>query len=291
MTIALYKKNMYGRSILILFFVFVGFVSVSHAQWTGAMGSNWNNPISAMSNQQMWNNINADRIHRIGLKTSLAKFGCTDAQMDAMDNTQLMVALGKKSCGAVRSGNASQTATSTRSSQASPSVANQSFPTPLTFKPTGNRVLLPEIVSTLTQDKSEQTQLIQLLGGAIKQFEAAQKVKGSEYDLASAMSFFAAVSIYLQDTRTEINSKGGDALTFALREALGKKVASVTDLDKQQLYEALLTFGMLFSLSSRNASAAEMSQLKQTSAQLCQTLMGLDVSKYRFSDDGLVSVN
>jgi hypothetical protein len=161
---------------------------------------------------------------------------------------------------------------------------------PITFRPSGDRIILPQVVAAITQDKSEQKALAQLIGGAIDEFEAAERVKGSEYDLASAMSFFASISIHLQDPRTEINSSGADSLTFALRESLGPKAASISDSDKQQLYEALLSFGMLFALSARNADATTLAQLKQTSADVSRKLMGLDVGKYRFSADGLVSV-
>lgn len=150
--------------------------------------------------------------------------------------------------------------------------------------------MLPQIVAGITNDRSEQQKLIQVIGGAIDQFETAQRAKGAEYDLASAMSFFASVSIYLQDTSTEINSQGGDALTNALREALGPKAASIGNGDKQQFYEALLTYGMLFAVLAPNADAGTLSQLKQTSAELSQKIIGLDVTKYRFVADGLVSV-
>jgi hypothetical protein len=148
---------------------------------------------------------------------------------------------------------------------------------------------MPQIIAGISQDKSEQAALAQVIGGAINDFEAAERVKGSEYDLASAMSFFASVSIYLQDTGTEMNARGGDALTFALREALGPKVSSISDGDKQKLYEALLTYGMFFLLASRQADASTMAQLKQASAGLSESLIGLDVTQYRFVPDGLVS--
>lgn len=279
------KWNLTLAAILLL----ISFNGVSHAQWAGAMGSTWNNPISAMSNQHMWNNINSSFNTRMSLKTSLRKLGCTDAQMNAMPtNNELMVALSRKTCSAPKPSSGSSRPTAP--SQNSSSTATQPTVPPITFTPTGSRTILPQIVAGITQDRSEQAQLAKLIGGAIDQFEAAARVKGTEYDLASAMAFFASTSIYLQDTKTEVNSKGGDALTLALRQALGPKAASISNSDKQQLYEALLSFGMLFTLSSQNADANTLSQLKQTSAELSKTLMGLDVTKYRFSDDGLIEV-
>jgi len=276
------KKSAFASILLLM-----SFSSVSNAQYGGAMGSTWNNPMSALSNVQMWNNINGMAGRRAMLKSSLRKYGCTDAQMNAMPTeNELMLALSRKSCAASGAGSA-QASASQRTSPASP--ARQVVP-PITFRPSGDRIILPQVVAAITQDKSEQKKLAQLIGGAIDEFEAAERVKGSEYDLASAMSFFASISIHLQDPRTEINSSGADSLTFALRESLGPKAASITNSDKQQLYEALLSFGMLFALSARNADAATLAQLKQTSADVSRKLMGLDIDKYRFSADGLVSV-
>jgi hypothetical protein len=252
-----------------------------HAQYSGAMGSSWNNPVSALSNVQMWNNINGMASRRIMLKSSLRKYGCTDAQMNAMaTEAELMQALARKSCGAAVAGSTASTT----------AAATTQRPAPIRFQPSGERVMLPQIVAAITQDAAERQALARLLGGAIDQFEAAQRVKGAEYDLASAMAFFASVAIQMQDPRTEVNASGGDALTNALRESLGPKMASIGNSDKQQLYEALLSFGMLFALSARTADAKTQAQLKQTSAEVSRKLMGLDVSQYKFTADGLVRV-
>jgi hypothetical protein len=275
------KKNVLASMLLLL-----SFSTASNAQYRGALGSSWNNPVSSLSNVQMWNNINGMASRRAMLKSSLRKYGCTEAEMDAMPTeNELMLALSRKSCAA--SGAGAGPAQASVSQRTSP--ARQVVP-PITFRPSGDRIILPQVVAAITQDKSEQKALARLIGGAIDEFEAAERVKGSEYDLASAMSFFASISIHLQDPRTEINSSGADSLTFALRESLGPKAASISDSDKQQLYEALLSFGMLFALSARNADATTLAQLKQTSADVSRKLMGLDVGKYRFSADGLVSV-
>jgi len=269
--------------------VLASFSTPARAQYGGAMGSTWNNPVSALSNVQMWNNINAIAGRRAMLKSSLRKLGCSDAQMNAMaSESELMLALSRKSCGGSAAGGPSQATAGRTRATATP--ARPPVP-PLGFRPSGERVVLPQIVAAITQDASERQALTRLIGGAIDQFEAAERVKGSEYDLASAMSFFASVSIHLQDPRTEINSAGADALTNALRESLGPKAASIGNSDKQQLYEALLSFGMLFALSARSADASTLAQLKQTSAEVSRKLMGLDVARYRFSSDGLVSVH
>jgi len=262
---------------------------VSNAQYRGAMGSSWNNPVSALSNVQMWNNINGMASRRAMLKTSLRKLGCSDAQMDAMHaESDLMLALSRKTCSA---STASAASSRPAPGQRGPAAAatRQSAP-PISFRPSGGRTALPLIVAGITQDASEQQALTRMIGGAIDQFEASERAKGSQYDLASAMAFFASVAIQLQDPRTEINPAGADALKFALRESLGPKAAAISDSDKQQLYEALLSFGMLFALSARNADANTRAQLKQASAETSRKLMGLDVGKYRFSPDGLVSV-
>ena len=269
--------------------LFSAFSIVSHAQYRGAMGSTWNNPMSAMINVQMWNNINNNLSTRMGLKSSLRRMGCTDAQMDAMDNTELLGALSKKTCSFRRVDRGGSSPMSTPSQNSSAARTLPAVP-PITFRPSGGRIMLPQIVAGITNDRSEQQKLIQVLNGAIDRFETSQREKGAEYDLASAMSFFVSVSIYLQDTTTEINSKGGDALTNSLREALGPKAATISNGDRQQFYEALLTYGMLFAVSAQNADGATLAQLKQTSAELSQTIIGLDVTKYRFVTDGLVSV-
>lgn len=277
-----------SRTLFLLALTFVGFSMTANAQYAGALGSTWNNPVSALSNVQMWNNINNASIRRTSMKMSLRKYGCTDDQMNALNDNELMIALSKKSC--TVSGAGRNSSVSTASSMAASSTVTNNAIAPVTFMPSGGRIILPQIVMGITQDKAEQKALIKLIGGAIDQFEAAQRAKGSEYDLASAMSFFASISIYLQDTSTEMNSAGGDALTMALREAIGTKAASISNSDKQQFYEALLSFGMLFALSSKNADANTLATLKQTSAELSQKLIGLDVTRYRFTSDGLTSI-
>lgn len=261
----------------------------SRAQYGGAMGSTWNNPVSALSNVQMWNNINGMTSRRMMLKSSLRKHGCSDAQMDAMrTEAELMQALSRKTCSA--SGAATNASRSPARQGSSPVASIRQGPAPITFRPAGGRTTLPVIVAGISHDTSEQAALTKVIGGAMDEFEAAQRAKGSEYDLASAMSFFASIAIHMQDPRSEINSNGADALTHALRESLGPKMASVSDSDKQQFYEALLSLGMLFALSARNADANTMAQLKQASAEASRKLLNLDVRKYRFTPDGLAVV-
>lgn len=271
------------------FLLLLSISPVSNAQYRGAFGSSWNNPVSALSNVQMWNNINGMTSRRLMLKSSLRKYGCSDAQMNAMGTeAELMQALSRKSCDASSSAaNASRTSAGQSHSPAAPV---RQGPPPITFRPIGGRATLPVIVAGISQDASEQAVLTKVIGGAMDEFEAAQRAKGCEYDLASAMSFFASIAIRMQDPHSEINSNGADALTHALRESLGPKLASVGDSEKQQFYEALLSLGMLFALSARNADANTMAQLKQASAEASLKLLNLDVRKYRFTADGLAAV-
>ncbi len=264
--------------------------TASQAQYRGALGSSWNNPVSALSNAQMWNNINGAALRRAGLKSSLRRLGCTDAQMNAMaTENELMLALSRKTCTGGAPANAATAATTATAATPRPAAAPapRGAP-PIAFRPTGGRPALPQIVAGITTDPARQQALLKMIGGAIDQFEAAQRVKGTPYDLATAMSFFASVAIHLQDPRTEINSSGADALTDALRESLGPKAATIADADKQQLYEALLSYGMLFALLAREADANTLAQIRQTAAEVSRKLMGLEVEKYRFSADGLV---
>jgi uncharacterized protein DUF6683 len=282
------------KTILLAAFLTLAAISAPvYAQWKGALGSTWNNPVSSLSNIQMWNNINGMTSRITMLRSSLRKYGCTDAQLRPLNETELMLALSRKTCGASAgtANSAPKTARGSGSTAAAATPAAKQTVSPISFTPVGGRPTLAQIVAGLSQDKNEQRTLNALLSNAIDQFEAAERVKGSEHDLASAMSFFASIAIYLQDPRTEINSNGGNALTLALREALGPKASSISDRDKQQFYEAILSFGMLFALSSKGADAATLAQLKQNSAEISMKLIGLDVSKYRFTPDGLAVIN
>lgn len=270
-------------------FLLLSFSAASNAQYRGAMGSSWNNPVSALSNVQMWNNINGMAGRRAMLKSSLRKYGCSEAQMNAMRTEgELMQALAGKTCNA--SGAAASVSRTPAGQGNFPVASARPAPAPITFRPAGGRTMLSQIVAGISQDKSEQIALAKVLGAAMDEFEAAQRAKGSEYDLASAMSFFASIAVQMQDPRTEINSSGADALTWSLRESLGPKLASISDSDKQQLYEALLSLGMLYALSARSADANTTAQLKQASAKASRKLLNLDVRKYRFTPDGLAVV-
>jgi hypothetical protein len=50
------------KRIFIVSLFLLSFHTQADAQWTGAYGSQWNNPASAMANQLMWNSINNARV-------------------------------------------------------------------------------------------------------------------------------------------------------------------------------------------------------------------------------------
>ncbi|MBX3289484.1 MAG: hypothetical protein KF855_09070 [Acidobacteria bacterium] len=279
---------------IIFALILTAFAAGSNAQFIGGMGSTWNNPVSAQLNRAMWDRINQKSI----LAPSLRKMGCTQAQINKMNLSQAQIALAKKTCtpgngtaqNAQTGGKTTSASTAkpkTPARPATPSTAGYST----TFKPTGTRIVMPQLVASITDDKTQQQNLINIIGSAMDMYEKKQRPRGFGDDVAAAMAFFASVAIHLQDTGTTINQPGADALTIALREALGDKLINVSNRDKQQTYETLLTLGMFMGVLAENADADTLATLKKESASLCEQYLKLDVTKYRFDDNGLVEIS
>ena len=266
--------------------ILTAFAADSNAQFIGGVGSTWNNPVSAMLSQKMWSDING----KMMLLPALRKMGCTQAQINKMNLSQAQNALAKKTCtpggGTTQNTQTSGKTTTTTTKPATPPANAYST----TFRPTGTRIAMPQLVAEITpNDRALQQRQIDFLEAEISKYERTQRERGYGDDAAAAMAFFASVAIHLQDTSKAVNQKGVDSLTDALRGAFADKLANISDRDKQELYENLLTRGMFIAARAENADAKARADLKELTASLCEQYLKLDVTKYRFDDNGLVA--
>ncbi len=271
---------------IIFTLILTAFAADSNAQYTGGMGSTWNNPLSAQINHAFWNDVQL----RATRAPTLEKMGCTPSQINNMSYAQMVSAIEKNTC--TPDSEEAQNAQTGRRAASSASTTPPAAVYSTTFRPTGTRIAMPQIVAQITpNDRALQQRQIAFLEAEISKYERSQRARGYGDDAAAAMAFFASVAIHLQDTSKPVNQKGVDSLTDALRGAFGDKLAGISDRDKQELYENLLTLGMFISARAENADAKTRADLKELSASLCDQYLKLDVTKYRFDDNGLVEIS
>lgn len=240
-------------------------------------GYTFNNPSSAMMNTFMWDQINK----RSALKVGLRKKGYTDTQLANMTNDELLRAHGKAKITPKGSSSKTSAPTASKATAVAPTA-----PVTTKFRPSGKRILMPQIVASLTQDKEQQKVLTKLFTDSFDVYEKEALAKGFENDVAGAIAYFTYVAFTLQGS--EPTEKGIEALALGLREGLGDKYATVSNTDKQNFYEFMVTMASFLYLSSMDATPEFLTQLKDVSAQVCQKFISLDVTKYNLTDDGLI---
>lgn len=244
---------------LVLAFVIFHILPASaFSQWSGALGSSWNNPVSASISR-----ILVDRINQRMLAKRLA---------------------------AKRGG---QPAPSNEKPSAAGITAERLNST-VTFRPTGTRLKVAEIVQTIGGSAAEQAQIRALLTGLLDAWDSESTKNGYKNDVALAFSGFIAMS----SSAWHGTSPPPDAKIFELRDLIAELAAEnsvfaqTTDRQKQEMYEVLVIFGSLaysgYTQAKQTGDTASADLYRQLGGLNLQTVLGVKPDDIRFEPDGLL---
>lgn len=237
--------------------VVAGTAITVQAQWSGALGSSWNNPASASISRMI-----IDRMNQRMLEKRLAA---------------------KKGAGAP-----ANPATPERPSPPTAEI------TAVRFKSTGTRIKVTSIARELGGTSAEQAQMRAMLNGLLDTWDQEAAKKGMKNDLALAFAGFISMSA---STYREIDLPSDEKvleLRNMIAEALvsGGGMKNVADRQKQEMYEVLAIFGTLaysgWNQAKQAGDSASAAIYKQLAQKNLETVLGVDADKITFDENGLV---
>jgi hypothetical protein len=239
---------------------FCCFASVScFAQWSGALGSSWNNPTSAS-------------ISRI--------------LVDRMNQRMLAKRLAQK-----RGGTSSET-TSKASANENRQVTAYAARS-LTFNATPARLKLDAIVADLGGSTEQRVQTRQLLNQVLDTYDKESAALGYKNDLPLSFASFIMMSAAAY-RGTDVP---GDEKLIELRSVIADSAIesgvfkSMTDMQKQEMSEILVVFGTLafsgYSQSKQTGDLASMNSFRQLGGQNLKTVLGLDPEAVKVDANGI----
>lgn len=188
-----------------------------------------------------------------------------------------------------RIGTSPSARTSGTSSSDLPSSAAKLGEASLLFRSTGTQLKTREIANLIDAGNP---QVLKLLSTLLQEFDKGAKAAGHPNDLALALSFFFA-------TNASIYHGGGpppdppmvelrDTIAKALSE--GKTLSSMSDRQKQEMYETLVLFtGFALAVYEEgNAGNAESLKVsRQLAGEYLLAVTGISPDKITFTDQGL----
>ncbi|MFI5386077.1 MAG: DUF6683 family protein [Fimbriimonadales bacterium] len=249
-----------------------GMAAKAQAQYTNSYGYTFNNPVSASCNAASWDGMNSRLIYRMILK----KHGYTDAQLGKMSTKEMYDKI---------EGSDPEAPKKEQAAIVPASPASR-------FKPSGKRVLLPELVKSLTQDAGQQNSLTQLFESGFESFDKEAKKNGLSNDLAGSVAFFIGSAYMVYRDGEAPNEDGLLILAHALQLSFNTPaMRKIPDLDKQKFHEFMVTMGTYFlvarqtSIDQRDAAMAQ--QIKDAATAILKGYLKIDPSKFKITANGL----
>ena len=225
------------------------------AQYTDRLGGNWSNPASATIT-----NIIMDRYARKRLEKSFAD----------------------------KRANAGRNATAS-----GPSVTTEAPPrindAAVLFRSTGTQLKTREIANLISPGDA---QVFTLLTTLLQEFDKETRKLGKPNDLTMALSFFLATNASIYHDM----GVPGDPQMLELRDTIaralveGNGLNGVTDLKKQELYEALVLYTGLALASyeeGKQGNAESLKTAQQLAGMNLLAVTGISPDKINFSEQGL----
>jgi len=247
------KRTVCLSGCLLVLLLLVAAIPAS-AQYHDSLGGSWNNPASAMIT-----NIIMDRYARRRLERNLA---------------------------AKRSG---ANSTAPRSSAESPSAPKLNEAS-LHFRSTGTELKTREIAEIIGPGNP---QVPAIMTAILSEYEKSARAAGHPNDLALALSFFLA-------TNASVYHDGGqpsDPQMLELRETIAQALLennalkSVTDRQKQEMYEGLVLFtGFALAAYEEGKQSGNSDSVKsgqQLAGQNLLAIFGISPDKINFTAEGL----
>jgi hypothetical protein len=241
-------------------------------------GYTFSNPVTAQCNTNFWSGMNSRLIYRMILK----KHGYTDAQLTAM-STQQMYDL-------IQSGDKGEKAGKPQPQEQARTAAPENPAS--RFKPTAKRLLLPEMVKSLTENPAYQGALLEVFEAGLQAYEKEAKKLGLANDLAGSIAFFIGCAYTVYRDGDEPNETGLEMLARALQQQFNTPAfRGIPDRDKQKFHE--LTIALATYLLATRQTAVETKDaplaatLKAAAAEALKGFLKMDPARFQITANGV----
>ncbi len=237
MIIQIRKPHLFSLAILLAIFSLCGNAA---AQFTDSMGAAWSQPLQAYASTAIWSSIFYRTYNRSSSKSTTPR----------------------SSSPAVKPSNTTRT-------------ANPIDEASLKFRSTGTYIKTRELSDQLGSTQAERDQYFKMMNAVLTAFDAEAAKAGRKNDIPSALSYFLAENARIYHGQTDLS----DAQFFELRNRIAQALAadgsigSMTDRQKQEMYETLIAYTGLTQYGYEESLKAGNQQM----AQGYQKLAGMNL--------------
>lgn len=276
----------------------LGIVTIAaHAQYMGAFGVPYNNPVSASLSSSVWSNwvvYETQRRKAGGAPLS----GSSKSPENQLGPAAATSASGPSSSSGAGHGTSTQGKSphgkSTQGKGAEPArVPVKVDEASLTFKQTGTRLLTPKLVDQLGKTQAEKDQVAAILTMLFQEFDKQAAKLGRPNDLAFALSYFMAQNATLYRGRPDPKDQQFLDLRETVVLALGQSgaFARMTDRQKQEMYEMLVAYTGLVYLTyqdaKRRGDTRTAKEMRELAGLNLKSITHLEPERIDFTDQGL----
>ena len=225
------------------------------AQYRDNLGGNWNNPTSATIT-----NIIMDRYARRRLEKNLGVRHSSAGATTATPSSETVAPAAKLNDAAVH------------------------------FRSTGTQLKTREIADLIG---SGNPQVLTIMTTILQEYEKGARAAGKPNDLALALSFFFATNASVYHDAEQPTDPQMLELRETIAEALieGNGLKSVTERQKQEMYETLVLFTgfalAAYQEGKQSGNAESVKVGRQLAGQNLQAVTGISPDKITFTDQGL----
>ena len=191
-----------------------------------------------------------------------------------------------------RSGASSTARTPGTSSSGSNQSAAKPSDASVLFRPTGTQLKTREIANLIDAGNP---QVLKLLTVLLEEFDKGARAAGHPNDLALALSFFLATNASIYHGAGQPADPPMVELRDTIAEALaeGNALSSMSDRQKQEMYETLVLFtGFALTVyeEGKGGNAASLKISQQLAGEYLLAVTGISPDKINFTDQGGLSI-
>jgi hypothetical protein len=240
----------------------------ANAQYMGAFGVPYNNPVSATLSTNVWNNWVVYELQR---KKAQGAQGST-----AGSSTTSPSSAPKSSAAAAQA--AQKRAQATEAS--------------LRFQPTGTRLLTPKLVESLGKTQVQKDQVSALVTAIFQEFDKQAQKLGKPNDLAFALSYFLAQNATLYRGKPDPKDEQFLELRETVAAAMGQSggFAKMTDRQKQETYEMLVSYtGLVYATyldAKQRGDKDTMKTMRELAGLNLKSITHIEPERINFTDQG-----
>jgi hypothetical protein len=279
-----------GMALAILGSVLVGTGPVAQAQYAGALGTQWNNPMSATISHYLNNSINASMM-RQSLHSSM------------IANRLLQQKQGKRMGKATQSTSKRNTPRSGKQADKRPTGTHTTgtiTPRPRTAFQAKPGHLLPErMAEKLAKSEEERKKMATLLHQCIVAYENQAMTRqglgrfSDLWDLERIVSDAIAVNytVYTQGSGVTKQQFERVRTTVGTGMQSNSRLSQLTDQQKQEMYEMLAIMTSFVQIAqqaaARSSDVDQRERVRDMAGKILTSLTGLPAEKIRITDAGL----